>query len=426
MKGAGWGSFFLGLLLAWLALGWNAPAAAHPMPESVVWIDTTPSGMNLTLQLPLNRLEFGFGKTLTDQPDTVLARYGDELAAYLLQHVGARSEEGGWQVLRPRLQVLNIGGFPELQASFTVQAPAGASTRRPELLYDVITHEVRTHRAQVFLRTDWAGGYVGKAPVLLGELRYGQNSLFIPLDRQRSGAGFASLFEEGMVHIAEGTDHLLFLLMLLVVAPLAAQAGRWREMRPLPQVLRHTAWVLTAFTAGHTATLVLGSLGLVNVPSQPVEIAVAVTIAIAGLHTWRPLFAGAETLMALCFGLIHGLAFSASLSGAGLTPWQHAQALLAFNLGIETMQLVAMAAVLPPVLVLGRLQAAWYAHLRHLLAVLASVLAALWVLERSGAIDLAAVSWLGDGGTLPFLLVLLIWMLAVGCAATRLARPARG
>src|ERR1700727_767515 len=38
---------------------------------------------------------------------------------------------------------------------------------------------------------------------------------------------FASLFRLGMRHIAEGTDHLLFLLVLLLPAPLLVAGGRW-------------------------------------------------------------------------------------------------------------------------------------------------------------------------------------------------------
>jgi hypothetical protein len=403
---------------------WTSLALAHPMPESQVWIDTTPAGMRLTAQLPLNRLEFSFGRNLTAEPATVVARYGDALAGYLLMHVGARSDGLGWQVLRPTLKVVGSGPMAELQASFEMRAPAGTDRRSPELLYDVITHEVRTHRVQVFLRNDWQGGFVGQAPLLLGEMRYGQASLPLSFEGAVPGASVWRLFREGVGHIAEGTDHLLFLLMLLLAAPLAAAGGRWRGLRPRGQTLRHTAFVITAFTLGHSATLVLGSAGLVAVPAQPVEVAVAVTIALAALHAWRPLFARAEAWMALCFGLVHGMAFSASLSGAGLSAWQHAQALFAFNLGIETMQLIALALVLPPLLMLGGARPALLAALRQALAALAGLMALAWIAGRMGWVDLDGVRWLGDGGAVPLLLVAGLWLaalLSLGAARLRVA-----
>ena len=39
------------------------------------------------------------------------------------------------------------------------------------------------------------------------------------------------------------------------------------------------------------------------------------------------------------FGLIHGLAFAATLDRLGLGRWERVAGILAFNLGIETMQM---------------------------------------------------------------------------------------
>lgn len=413
------------LIVAVVLLMCASAVFAHPMPESQVWIDTTPTGLRLTAQLPLNRLEFGFGHNLADHPDTVLDRYEDALAAYLLVHVGARSDGLGWQVLRPALRV-NYDpadrGAAELEATFELRAPQGAAARAPLLLYDVITHEVRTHRVQVFLRNDWHGGFAGAPPQLLGELSYGHNSVFVPLRHAGRGASLLALFGDGLRHIAAGTDHLLFLLMLLLVAPLVALDGRWQAVRTPHAALRHTALVVTAFMLGHTLTLVLGSTGLVRIPAQPIEVAVALTIALAALHAWRPLFARAETTMALCFGLVHGMAFSATLSGAGLSAWQHAQALLAFNVGIEAMQMIALAAVLPPLLVLGALRPAVYARLRVGLAALAGLMACAWMARRLGLVDIDGAAWLGDGGVAPVVLVGVLWLAALACLAVGPAR----
>jgi hypothetical protein len=400
-------------------------ASAHPMPESRVWIDTTPAGMNLTVQLPLNRLEFSFGQPLAEQPAAVLARHGDALAAYLLQHVGAHSQGQSWQVLRPHLQVVGNDASAELEAVFELRAPPGVDVRTPTLLYDVINHEVRTHRALVFLRNDWRGGYAGRPPLLLGELRYGSRTLPIPLQTAQAGASVRGLLLGGAGHIADGTDHLLFLLMLLLVAPLAAQGKRWTGLRPLPQALRHTAVVISCFTVGHTVTLVLGSTGLLAVPSQPVEVAVAATIAVAAVHAWRPLFAGAETWMALAFGLIHGMAFSASLSGAGLTVAQHGQALLAFNLGIEAAQLVGLLIVLPPLLVLGHVRGQLYSVLRRVMSVLATVLALAWISQRTGLGELGGLSRLDEPGAAMLAIPGLFWLLALLCYGQRRLYPAR-
>lgn len=394
-------------------------ARAHPMPESLVWIDTTPAGLQITAQLPLSRLGFVFGQDAFGQ-QTVLARDGAALSSYLLQHIGVRSGAASWQVLAPRLAITGSGPAAELEAVFDVRAPPGEAgrARRPELVYDIINHEVRTHRALVFLRNDWQGGFAGQAPLLLGELRYGHNTVPIVL-AQSIGSSVVRLFVEGVNHIAEGTDHLVFLLMLVLAAPLLAEGRRWAGLRPRGDALRHIAWVITAFTAGHTLTLVAGSTGWMTVPAPVVEVAVAATIALAALHAWRPLFAKAEVWMAAGFGLVHGMAFSSSLSGAGLSPWQHALALLAFNLGIETMQLLAVALVLPPLLALGRAWPVRLAQLRGVLAAMAGALSVMWIVQRLGDVGIGMPD---AGSSAPMLVMAVLWLVflaALGVAQWR-------
>src|SRR5262249_18376207 len=150
--------------------------------------------------------------------------------------------------------------------------------------YDAIIHEVRTHRVQVFLRNDWAGGFAGQPPLLLGELSHGKSSLPIALGQARAGSSTWALFKAGALHIAEGTDPLLFLLLLVIVAPVGVRAGRWDAVRPARSAVRQLALVATSFTVGHSVTLALGSTGVLVLPSQPVEVAVAASIAVAALH----------------------------------------------------------------------------------------------------------------------------------------------
>lgn len=168
------------------------------------------------------------------------ARHGDALAAYLLMHVGARSDGQEGQVLLPRLSLIGARGSEELHANSALRTPTGVNPRSPKLLYDAITHEVHTYRVQVFLRNDCKSDFVGAAPLLLGELNHDHNELFIPLGQKRAGSGFVSLFEGGLSHIAEGTDHLLCLMLLLLVAPLLARDRRWNAMRPLCAAPKHT------------------------------------------------------------------------------------------------------------------------------------------------------------------------------------------
>src|SRR5581483_4206055 len=196
----------------------------------------------------------------------------------------------------------------------------------------------------------------------------------------KSNVGFVSLFRLGIRHIAEGTDHLLFLLTLLLPAPLLACCSRWVGFAGVRHSLRQILKVVTAFTVGHSITLALAALGLVHVPSRPIEVLIAVSILVSAIHAIHPLFPGREALIAASFGLIHGLAFATTLGQLGLGRWQRVGGILAFNLGIETMQLAVVAAVMPSLLLLSRTRA--YSFLRvggALFGVAASIG---WIAER--------------------------------------------
>ena len=119
----------------------------------------------------------------------------------------------------------------------------------------------------------------------------------------------------GIEHILTGIDHLLFILALLLIT-----GGGWRLVK-----------TVTAFTVSHSLTLSSATLGLIHVPQAPVEAAIALSIVfvaaeIIHLHRGlRGITANAPWIVALTFGLMHGLGFAGGLSEAGL-PAAHFQA----------------------------------------------------------------------------------------------------
>ncbi|MBV8809157.1 MAG: HupE/UreJ family protein, partial [Acidobacteriaceae bacterium] len=138
--------------------------------------------------------------------------------------------------------------------------------------------------------------------------------------------------------------------------------------------------VVTAFTIGHSITLALAALGVVRVPSRPIEVLIAVSILVSAVHALHPLFPGREAAIAAFFGLIHGLAFATTLGQLGLGRWERVTGILAFNLGIETMQLFVVAATMPSLVLLSRTRA--YSVLRIGGALFAGFASVGWIVER--------------------------------------------
>ncbi len=155
-------------------------------------------------------------------------------------------------------------------------------------------------------------------------------------------------FGLGVQHILFGFDHLLFVLALLLVV------GDWGRL----------VKTITAFTVAHSLTLAAATLGLVRVPQKPVEAAIALSIAFVAADILRAadgrqsLTTRAPWLMALVFGLLHGLGFASALSEVGLPAGDIPLALLLFNVGVEAGQLLFIAAVLLALAVVRRLRLA--------------------------------------------------------------------
>ncbi len=192
--------------------------------------------------------------------------------------------------------------------------------------------------------------------------------------------GFPSMFRLGMRHIAEGTDHLLFLLALLLPAPLLVSGSHWAGFAGGRHAVMQILKVVTAFTLGHSITLALAALGLVRVPSRPIEVFIAFSILVSAAHALRPLFPGREAGIAAGFGLMHGLAFAATLQNLGLGWGERVVSILGFNLGIETMQLMVVSALMPSLVLLSRTNA--YSFLRIGGALFAMFASAGWLAER--------------------------------------------
>ena len=157
----------------------------------------------------------------------------------------------------------------------------------------------------------------------------------------------------GGLHIAEGTDHLLFLLCLLLPAPWLLGEQRWQGRAGVRASALNDGKIVTAFTLGHSFTLALTALGIFALPSRPVEFIVAISVLISAIHAMRPVFGRHAVVIAVAFGLVHGLVFANEMIGKGFAVDAVVSALLALNLGVEAMQLLVVLAVLPCLLILA-------------------------------------------------------------------------
>ena len=176
----------------------------------------------------------------------------------------------------------------------------------------------------------------------------------------------------GVEHILLGIDHLLFVLALILIVK-----GR-----------RKLLVTVTAFTLAHSITLALATLGFLQVPGPPVEAIIALSIVFVASEIvhgeqGRPgLTARYPWIVAFIFGLLHGFGFAGALAELGLPQRAIAPALLFFNLGVETGQLLFIAGALTLGHPLRRVANAWPRGARAVPAYGIGGLAMFWVLQR--------------------------------------------
>ncbi|MDT7846723.1 HupE/UreJ family protein [Streptomyces justiciae] len=365
-----------------LAGGLASPAGAHPMSTSAVLLDIGDDRVEGEVRLPLDRLSVAVHRDLTRA--NVLGADRVFLKNYTAGHIAAAADDGrSWGVTLGTGSVRTIDGTPHLVYPLELRPPDGQVTDF-RLRYDVIVEELLTHRIFVTVRYDFDRGILKTDDAeTLGVLDHETQSLDVPAGQGSWLRGFATTAGLGIEHVGSGADHLLFLLMLLLPAPLTAAGGRWRAAAPSARrsVVR-VVHVVTAFAIGHSLTLAAAAAGLLDVPSRPVETLIALSIAVSAVHAVRPLAARGEVLIAAGFGLVHGLAFASLIGDLGLARGSLVTTLLGFNLGIELTQLLVVALLMPSLAVLAGTGA--YTAFRVGVAGVGLVFSVSWMLERAG------------------------------------------
>ena len=206
----------------------------------------------------------------------------------------------------------------------------------------------------------------------------------------------------GFQHILDGTDHLLFLLC--VVIPL-------RSLRALIPVV-------TAFTVAHSITLIASAYdlapGFLWFPPL-IETLIAVSIVYMALEN----IAGAATkrrwMIAFGFGLIHGFGFSFALRETLQFAGSHLlTSLLSFNVGVELGQLLVLVLLIPALQLLFR-----YVVKERMGTIILSALVAHtgwhWMTERADRLRQFSFTWPTLNAA--FLAAAVGWLMAVVAVA---------
>ncbi len=262
------------------------------------------------------------------------------------------------------------GAYAVLRFGATCAAPSSVLSIDYHLFFDVD----REHRGLVRVE---AGGATrtttATATRTTAEVSFEGASRF---------ASFRKVVHEGVLHIWQGYDHVLFLFALLLPSVLRRRQGGWSAVEDLRPAVGDVLRIVTAFTVSHSITLTLAALDVVTLPSRLVESAIAASVVLAAVNNLRPVLRQDRWAAAFLLGLMHGFGFSATLADLDLPRSDLVSTLFGFNLGVEIGQ-VAIVLVFVPLAFAARRTGAYQrvALVGGSATILA--LATVWLVERA-------------------------------------------
>lgn len=174
----------------------------------------------------------------------------------------------------------------------------------------------------------------------------------------------------GIIHILEGTDHVLFVLSLLLIYT----------------TFRREALLLTVFTIAHSISLIIAGLGILTLSSRIVEPVVALSITYMAITSvflkHNKIFRahGNKISTVFLFGLFHGLGFAGLLQNIQIPDDRFISSLLSFNMGIELGQFAIVAAILPFIYLFKEKK--WYPGVIRVIAFVIAIIGLLWGFQR--------------------------------------------
>ncbi|SFJ70281.1 HupE / UreJ protein [Jannaschia pohangensis] len=312
--------------------------SAHEVQPSVSDVIITESEVTITLTTAIEPLIAGLNlDEITDTNDSPLAGFHDRLRALPPAELSTALTEA-WPGIAEQI-TLRAGDtdLPIVLGEIDIPDVGDVEVRRDSSL--TLTADLPDDGTPVVFGWDASlGGLIVRQGD--GESSYdayltgGAMTDAMPREgvaEQTLGQVIARYVVSGFDHIIpKGLDHILFVLGLFFYA-LA-----WRPM----------LWQVTAFTAAHTVTLALATLGYVQPTMWIIETLIALSIVWIAVENViggpKKEIGWPRIAVVFGFGLLHGLGFASVLSEFGLG--QHFVAsLISFNIGVEIGQLAVIA-----------------------------------------------------------------------------------
>lgn len=316
----------------------------------------------------------------------------EKLKKYLKANSSFKSANGTHNINFKNLGILPTGLGDYVQISFYLDN-VKTLPNTLDVTYNIGFKELPNHRGFLTVEYNWKAGVINNESNI--SLYFTPNTPTDTLDLTKVSIwkGFVAMIKQGVWHIWIGTDHIFFLIALILPAVVRRRkednllpTKSWKPVDKFKPAFSYIIKIVTFFTIAHTITLSLAALQIINLPGWIVESIIAFSIGLAAFHNIKPIFKGKDWIIAFIFGLFHGFGFASVLGDIGLKDDFLVYSLLGFNVGVEIGQLVIILAVFPFLYLIRKRKS--YPKILFGVSIFLIIASIYWIIERVFNIDL--------------------------------------
>jgi hypothetical protein len=360
-----------------------AGAGAHTGDQSYVYVDVLSDRIEGRVEYLVRDLNEVLGLDIADDAATApdqLEAARTQITAFTDEHFSIDLGSGPEALTYEELEYLELSQGSYVVLHYATRELDSAPPRTFSVSYDAFFDERDDISALLLIGRDWQSGVLSNEANSLDIFDDDTRTVDVALDEGSWWKGMRESVDLGVEHIRTGADHVMFIVALLLPSVLVFRQVGWRPAAGFTATLWRVLKVATAFTLAHSITLSLAALEIVTVDAKLIESVIALSIAAAALHNLRPVFANREWLIALGFGLFHGLGLAGLLQELGLARDQRLATLLGFNLGVEIGQVAIILCAFPTLYVLRRVR--WYRPAMVIASIGLAAASIGWAVER--------------------------------------------
>jgi len=381
-----------------LALSFSSVARAHAPDQSYLYLRIYEGHTEGTVEMTFKDINTALGLSLERGMSVAdLQPFLPAIRKYIKERIALSANANRYNLVftEPELFEADMGVF--LRSHFDLPG----LTEQPDQIevdYNILFDKDPKHQGMLVIGHHWKSGIVnneGVPSLIFGKNKTNQSMALADASLWR---GFVNMVRLGMWHIYIGLDHILFLLALLLPSVVRRKERpdggfQWNPVEGFGPAFWYILKIVTWFTIAHSVTLALAAFQVINLSSRIVESIIALSIALAAVHNLRPIFGKREWLIALGFGLFHGLGFASVLGEKGLNGEFMTLSLLGFNVGVELGQILIVAAFFPFLFFLRKKNI--YPQILKYGSYLLIAISLYWFIERFFEVDFLLDNYIG-------------------------------